>query len=73
MALPTFEIEGDLQLAGLMSTDLEVWLTKEGEEFIPVVDGVARATIHSDITFGGEAFLVNKRHVDLFCLGEEKD
>ncbi len=69
LSLATFEIEGDLVVAGL-DVDLEAYLTQKAPEFIPVRDGVARVTTRPDITFHGEAFLVNKRLVDLFCVGE---
>lgn len=69
LALPTFEIEGKLQTAGL-SFDLRMYLAKGTEDFMPIVEGVARVAVRPDVTFGGEAFLVNKKRVDLFCWEE---
>ena len=69
LALPTFEIEGKLQTAGL-SFDLSMYLAKAPEDFMIVAEGVARVAARPEVTFGGEAFLVNKTRVDLFCWEE---
>lgn len=69
LALSTFEIEGDFSIAGRMA-DLETYLVKGIDAFITIQNGVARVSSYPDITFGGEAFLVNRKHIDLFCLSE---
>ena len=70
MALPTFEIEGELQIAG-MSFDPGAFLATGKSDYIPILDGTAQTTIWPDITFSGDLFLVNKKDIDLFCLREE--
>lgn len=71
LALPTFDIEGDLQTTGA-SFDLDAFFATSTGDYLSIVDGVAHSTIHPDIDFSGEAFLVNKQAIDLFCLGEEQ-
>ena len=66
---PAVVIEGKLQTAGL-SFDLRMYLAKGTEDFMPIVEGVARVAVRPDVAFGGEAFLVNKKRVDLFCWEE---
>ena len=69
LSLSSFEIEGDLVVAGL-DVELEAYLTQKAPDFIPIRDGVARVSIKPEIAFHGEAFLVNKRLIDLFCVGK---
>jgi hypothetical protein len=70
LALPTFEIEGKFQMTG-RAMNLEAFLTKETDEYVTISEGIARATTWPEITFSGEVFLVNRKSIDLFCLGEE--
>ncbi|MBN1934828.1 MAG: hypothetical protein JW934_09195 [Anaerolineae bacterium] len=67
LALSTYEIEGDFVVTG-RSADFEAYLAKGIDAFIPIESGIARLSNHPDITFGGEAFLVNRKCIDLFCL-----
>jgi hypothetical protein len=69
LALPTFEIDGHFLVTG-RSGDFYAYLAKGVDAYIPILNGVARVTALPDITFGGEAFLVNRSAIDLFCLGE---
>jgi hypothetical protein len=71
ISLPTVEIEGELQVAAI-KFDLEMFLTQSTGDYLAVLDATARAALYPDVTFGGEAFLVNKHRIDLFCLGEDK-
>jgi hypothetical protein len=71
IGMPSFEIEGDLQATGVTSFDPEAYLAKSTGEYLSVVNGLARATIWPQVTYGGEAFLINRDLIDLFCLGEE--
>jgi len=71
ISLPTFEIEGELQAAG-MSFDLEAYLTQSTGDYLAVLNATARTALYPDVTFGGEAFLVNKQCIDVFCLGSDK-
>jgi hypothetical protein len=70
LAMPSFEIEGDLQATGVTSFDPESYLAKSTGEYLSVVKGVARATIWPEVTYSGEAFLVNRDLIDLFCIGD---
>ncbi len=69
LALSTFEIEGNFSIAGRIA-DLETYLVKGIDAFIAIQNGVARVSNYPDITFSGEAFLVNRKGIDLFCLSE---
>jgi hypothetical protein len=71
LSLPTIEISGDLLVVGI-SFDLETYLATSPGDYLTVLDGTARATFYPDVTFGGEAFLVNKGSIDLFCLGSDR-
>jgi hypothetical protein len=73
LALPTFEVEGDLQVTGVTSFDMEAFLAKSTGDYLSVANGVARATSWPEVSFEGEAFLVNKTRIDLFCMGEKPD
>jgi hypothetical protein len=68
MALPTFEIEGEVLASGI-SIDIEAFLAEKTGEYVTVIDGVARTTSAPDVRFSGEAMLVNQQCIDLFCLG----
>jgi hypothetical protein len=70
LTLPSFEIEGDFEVTGL-SLDWNAYIAQGMNEYIPLLNGVARVTFWPDIEFGGEAFLVTRPCVDLFCLREE--
>lgn len=67
LALSTFEIEGDFLITG-RSADFEAYLAKGIDWFIPIQDGIARVSEYPNITFSGEAFLVNRKCIELFCL-----
>jgi hypothetical protein len=71
LALPTLEIEGRFEVTGL-SLDWKAYLAQEVSYYIPIVDATARLTVRPEITFGGEAFLVNRAHIDLFCMEEDE-
>jgi hypothetical protein len=71
IALPTVEITGELQVAAV-SFDLETYLAKSTGDYLAVLDATARAALYPDVTFSGEAFLVNKHCIDLFCLGDNR-
>jgi hypothetical protein len=69
LALPSFEIEGELQTPG-MPFDLEAFLAERSGQYVAITDGVARPTSAPDTSFSGEALLVNQRCIDLFCTGK---
>lgn len=71
LAMPTFEVEGEIQVAGAQF-DLDSYLTKNTADYFPVLEATARATSWPDITYSGKAFLVNKSCIDLFCVNESE-
>ncbi len=71
LALPTFEIEGDFLVTG-RSADFEAYLAKGVDEYIPIQNATARVATMPHITFSGEAFLVNRKNIDLFCLQDQE-
>jgi hypothetical protein len=73
LALPMFEIEGDLQVTGVTSFDLDAYLAKKTGEYLSVVNGIARPAYWPEVSFSGEAFLINQNCIDLVCLGEDSD
>ena len=69
VVLPTFEIEGEFLVTG-RSADFASYLAKGVDAYIPIQKGVARVASKPEITFNGEAFLVNRKNIDLFCLND---
>ena len=69
LALPMVEIEGDLHATGI-SFDLDVFLARGTGDYITLLNATARAASWPEISFTGEAFMVNKNFVDLFCTSE---
>ena len=70
LSLPLFEIEGDVRFAD-MGVDLRSFLIKSVIDYVPILDGVARPSSYPDMTFAGEAFLVNRKCIELFCLEDK--
>jgi len=68
LALPFFEVKGEMFMAGKL--DLHHFLVKEIEQFFPIGMGTASLTLSSDITFEGEAFLMNKERTEFFGVTE---
>ncbi len=68
LALPFFEIKGEMFMAGKL--DLKHFLIKEIEQFFPIGEGAARLALAPDITFEGSAFLVNKERTEFFGVTE---
>ena len=64
LALPFFEVQGEMFIHGKL--DLHHFLVKELEQFFPIGTGTARLALAPDITFEGEAFLVNKELAGFF-------
>jgi hypothetical protein len=67
LALATFEIAGYFVMTG-RSADFEAYLAKGVDAYIPIQDGVAQLSGQPDISFSGEAFLINRTRIDLFCI-----
>jgi hypothetical protein len=70
LALPGIEIEADFEVTGL-TLDWKAYLAKAVSDYIAFVNGVARVISSPEITFSGEAFLVNREHIDLFCMEDD--
>lgn len=68
LTLPSYEIEALFRMSA--QTDLHTYLVKGAENFLTIHSPTARVSIAPHLTFSGEAMLVNKTHIDLFCLGE---
>lgn len=68
LALPFFEVNGDMLIHGKL--DLHHFLIKELAQFFPIGAGTARLALAPDITFEGEAFLVNKERTEFFGVTE---
>ncbi len=66
LTLPFFEVEGLIRLPGRL--DPIVLLSSRTEAYLTLVEVTARLTLHPDITYHGEAALVNKRMVGLMSL-----
>jgi hypothetical protein len=68
LALPFFEVKGEISMTGKLN--LHHFLVKETEQFFPIGTGTAALTLASDITFEGEAFLMNKERTEFFGVTE---
>ena len=68
LALPFFEVKGELLIRGKL--DLRHFLVKGLEHFFPLGEGTAQLALAPDITFEGEAFLVNKERTEVFGVAE---
>lgn len=71
VTVPSFEIEGYLRLSGKL--DLRTVLTTGTDTFVPILDGQMRSSVRPDFVFTGGAILVNKDHIGIFCIEEEKE
>jgi len=70
LALPSFEISGDFEVTGL-TLDWEAYVARGVGDYIPLLNATAKVTMNAEIEFSGEAFLVNREYVDLFCTSGE--
>lgn len=68
LALPFLEVKGEMFFRGKL--DLRHFLVKELDLFFPVGEGVVRLALAADISFEGEAFLVNKDRTEFFGVTE---
>lgn len=68
IALPFFEVKGEMFFQGKLN--LHHFLVKEFEQFFPIGTSVARLALSPDITFEGEAFLMNKERTEFFGVTE---
>ena len=71
ITIPSFEIQGDLHIAG--RTDLRTLLATGTTEFVLLFNGKMKSALHPDTVFSGGAILVNKGHIGSFSLEKEKE
>jgi hypothetical protein len=71
IAVPSFEIEGNLRLSGTI--DLRALLTTGTDDFISVLDGQMKNASKPEITFSGGAILVNKSLIEAFFVTEVEE
>ena len=70
VTIPSFEIKGELHIAG--RTDLRTVLTTGTADFVPILNGRMRSALDPDTVFTGGAILVNKTHIGSFSVEEEE-
>ncbi len=68
ITVPFFEIQGGLRLSG--RADLRTVLTTGASEFISILDGQMRSSVHPDIVFDGGIILVNRERIGAFWIEE---
>jgi len=71
LTLPAFEVHGKVRTAGKL--DLHSFLVTNVDDFVILVEPVARVANYPDNTFSGEAFLVNRLLITMFCAGEKPE
>ncbi len=71
LTVPSFEIRGTLEAIGKL--ELKALLATGTEQFMALTDASAVVALYPDITFAGEAILVNKAWIQLFCIDRETD
>ena len=71
IAVPSFEIEGNLRLSG--SLDMSALLTTGTDDFIPILDGQMKNASNPLISFGGGAILVNKSQIEAFFVTDVEE
>lgn len=71
LTVPFFEIEGYLRLSGKL--DLRTVLTTGTDDFIIILDGQMRSSLHPNIIFTGGAVLARKEHVGAFWVQEREE
>ena len=68
LALPFLEVKGEMFFQGKL--DLHHFLVKDPDHFFPIGEGTVQLALKSDVTFEGEAFLVNKERTEFFGVTE---
>ena len=71
ITIPSFEVRGDLYVAG--RADLRTVLTTGTTEFILLFNGNMKSALDPDTMFTGGAILVNKGHIGSFSVEKEKE
>ena len=71
LTLPAFEVQGKVRTTGKL--DLYAFLVTNVDDFVILTEPVARVASFPDNTFSGEAFLVNRLLVTMFCANEKPE
>ena len=71
IAVPSFEIEGNLRLSGQL--DLRALLSTGTDDFISVLDAQMRNATSPDVAFSGGAILVNKSQIEAFFVTDVEE
>lgn len=69
LTTPSFEIRGTLEAIGKL--DLKALLASGTEQFMTLTKASAVVALFPNITFSGEAILVNKAWIQLLCVNQE--
>jgi hypothetical protein len=64
--VPFFEIRGKIEVHGKIDTLTSVLVQAMGQ-FFPIFESTASASLFPDVGFTGEAIIVNKDAVEIFC------
>jgi hypothetical protein len=64
--VPFFEIRGKIDVLGKLDTLTNVLVQGMGR-FFPIFEATASASLFPDVGFSGEAIVVNKDSVEIFC------
>jgi hypothetical protein len=66
--VPSFEIKGQIDVPG--NIDLHKLMAIGTERFMPIFKATATISLLQSVSFGGDAILVNKEAIEVFCLGD---
>jgi hypothetical protein len=64
--VPFFEIRGKIEVLGKLDTLTSVLVQASGH-FFPVFEATASASLFPEVGFSGEAIVINKDAVEIFC------
>jgi hypothetical protein len=71
LTLPSVEVQGKVRSTGKL--DLHSFLVTNVDDFVILTEPMARVANFPDNTFSGEAFLVNRLLVTMFCTSEQPE
>jgi hypothetical protein len=64
--VPFFEIRGKIEVGGKLDNLTSILVQAMGQ-FFPVFEATASASLFPDVGFSGEAIVINRDHVEIFC------
>jgi hypothetical protein len=71
LVLPAVEVQGKVHTTGKL--DLHTFLVTNVDDFVILTQPLARVAHFPDNTFSGEAFLVNRLLITMFCASEQPE